>query len=321
MSRARILVVGAGALGSLYGGFLRLAGHDVTLLGRGPHLEAVRAGGLAIDGIFGAAHARGFAIATSPADAAGPFDLVVLAVKSYDVATATEELPPLLAREGALLALQNGLGHLEMLADRFGAERVLAAPVLIGATIAAAGHVRVTVYAKPVKIGPMRPGGFPQARRWAECLAAARIPSEPTDRLLAFLWEKMLYNLPLNALGAILRVPYGALGERAESRAIMDEVIEEGFMIAHAESSDLLWPDAAACRRHFYETLLPPTVAHRSSMLQDLERRRRTEIDAINGYVCRRGEALGIPTPRNGVLSGLVRAIETVARTAPATGG
>jgi 2-dehydropantoate 2-reductase len=120
----------------------------------------------------------------------------------------------------------------------------------------------------------------------------------------------MLYNLPLNALGAILRLPYGALADRADSRSIMDEVIEEGFAIARAESMDLLWRNAADCRDHFYRTLLPPTALHRSSMLQDLERGRRTEIDAINGYVCRRGRALGIPTPRNDVLTGIVRATE-----------
>src|SRR6185369_7681802 len=116
-----------------------------------------------------------------------------------------------------------------------------------------------------------------------------------------------------NALGAILRLPYGALGERDESRAIMDEVIEEGFAVASAESDDLLWPTAGDCRRHFYETLLPPTVAHRSSMLQDLERGRRTEVGAINGYVSRRAAELGLAAPRNLALTGLVRAIEGAA--------
>ena len=308
MSSARILVVGAGSLGSFYGGFLRLAGYDVTLLGRAAHVERIAERGLAIDGIFGAAEARGFSVATSASELTGSFDLALLAVKSYDVEAAARAVAGMVAPEGTVLALQNGLGHVALLADLFGEERVLAGPVLIGATIPEPGCVRVTVYAKPVKIGSPSAAGFARARLWAERLAAARIPSEPTDRLLAFLWEKMLYNLPLNALGAILRVPYGALAERSESRAIMDEVIEEGFAVAVAECSDLLWRSAAACREHFYGTLLPPTVAHRSSMLQDIERGRRTEIDAINGYVCRRGRTLGIATPRNDVLTGIVRA-------------
>jgi 2-dehydropantoate 2-reductase len=306
----RILVVGAGALGSFCGGFLRLAGHDVTLLGRPPHVTRIAERGLAIDGIFGAARADGFSVATASSELRGRFDVVVLAVKSYDVEAAARSVAATVATDGAVLALQNGLGHVELLCEIFEAGRVLAAPVLIGATVPEPGSVRVTVYAKPVKIGSPSPAGYDRALSVAAMLAAARIPSEPTDRLLAFLWEKMLYNVPLNALGAVLRLAYGALAERPESRAIMNEAIEEGFAVAAAECSDLLWRSAEECRDHFYRTLLPPTVAHRSSMLQAIERGRRTEIDAINGYVCRRGRALGIATPRNLTLTGLVRATE-----------
>jgi 2-dehydropantoate 2-reductase len=305
------LIAGAGALGSLYGAFLRRAGHRVTLLGRAEHLEAIRTRGLEVDGLFGEATVAGFELATRAGDVRGPFDLILLAVKSPAVESTARPLVRALAANGRLLALQNGLGHVEALTALVGAERLLAAPVLIGATVPAPGRVRVTVYAKPVKIGSPTPLGFEGARRWAETLSAAGIPSEPTDRLLAFLWEKMLYNLPLNALGAILRVPYGALAERAESRRIMDEVIGEALAIALADGADLLWTDAAACRDHFYGTLLPPTVAHRSSMLQDLESGRRTEIDALNGYVAQRGSLLGLQTPANLVLTGLVHAIES----------
>jgi len=307
----RILIAGAGALGSLYGAFLRRAGHRVTLLGRAEHLEAIRARGLDVDGLFGDATVAGFELATRAADVGGPFDLILLAVKSHAVESTVRPLVRALAANGRLLALQNGLGHVEALTALVGAERLLAAPVLIGATVPAPGRVRVTVYAKPVKIGSPSPLGLEGARRWAETLGAAGIPSEPSDRLFAFLWEKMLYNLPLNALGAILRVPYGALAERAESRRIMDEVIGEALAIALADGADLLWTDAAACRDHFYGTLLPPTVAHRSSMLQDLESGRRTEIDALNGYVAQRGSLLGLQTPANLVFTGLVHAIES----------
>jgi 2-dehydropantoate 2-reductase len=306
---ARILIVGAGALGSLYGGFLRRAGHEVTLIGRAAHLDAIRSRGLTIEGVFGRAQVGGFSLAVSAAQVAGPFDLIVLAVKSYDVASAVGRLVTALADDGAVLALQNGLGHLEILAERFGAGCVLAAPVLIGATIPTPGAVRVTVYVKPVKIGAPWADDR-RAKRWTAVLADAGLPSEPTERPMPFLWEKMLYNLPLNALGAVLRLPYGALAERPESRWIMDHVIEEGFAIARADGAELLWNSAAECRRHFYEVLLPPTVAHRSSMLQDIERGRRTEIDVINGYVCRRGEARAIPTPYNRVLAALVHTIE-----------
>ncbi len=250
----------------------------------------------------------------------GRFHLLVLGVKSYAAETTVRSLVGTLAEQGSLLALQNGMGHIEALSALVGAERLLAAPVLIGAALSAPGRVQVTVYAKPVKIGCASPRGLSSARRWAATLSEAGIPSEPTDRLLAFLWEKMLYNLPLNALGALLRLPYGALAERADSRRIMDDVICEAFAVARGDGADLLWADAAACRDHFYGTLLPPTTAHRSSMLQDLESRRRTEVDALNGYVVRRGAALGLSTPKNFVLTGLVHAIESRRDPAPRDG-
>ena len=136
------------------------------------------------------------------------------------------------------------------------------------------------------------------------------IPAEPTARILASLWEKVLYNAPLNPLGALLRVPYGELASRPETRAIMDEVIAEGFAVALAEGAELLWASADQCRAHFYERLLPPTAHHRSSMLRDLERRRRTEIDAMNGYIARKGAQVGVRAPSHAKLAEIVTRIE-----------
>lgn len=313
----RILVAGAGALGSMFAALLRRAGHEVTLLGRRPHLEAIARDGLRLDGIFGSDHVRGFSIALSAAEARGPFDLLVFTVKSYDLADTAATLAGALSSDGAALSVQNGLGNVEALAEVFGAGRVLGAPILIGAEVPAPGWVRVTVYAKPIQIGAPcgGPPGRDLAARWARLFAGARIPAEPTERLFAFLWEKLLYNAPLNALGALLRVSYGALAKHAETRAVMDAVIDEGFAVAERGRVDLLWQTAAECRRHFYQKLLPPTEHHRSSMLRDLERGRRTEIDAINGYLCARGGELGVPTPANRLLASLVRFAESRAAT------
>jgi 2-dehydropantoate 2-reductase len=237
-------------------------------------------------------------------------------VKSYDTESLVRAFPEALAEGAVVLSLQNGLGNLEVLARAFGRDRVLGAPVLIGAEMPAPAAVRVTVYAKPVKIGSPwgGPAGDREAARWAGVLAAAGIPAEPTDRLFAYLWEKVLYNAPLNPLGALLRVPYGVLAEHDDSRAVMDAVIDEAFSVALAEGVDLLWDRVDECRRHFYERLLPPTAHHRSSMLQDLERGKRTEIDALNGYIARRGTAQGIATPANTLLTRLVHFAEQRAR-------
>ncbi|MGH7856759.1 MAG: ketopantoate reductase family protein, partial [Candidatus Binatia bacterium] len=187
MKARRVLVAGAGGLGSVFGGFLRRAGHDVTLLGRPAHLEAIRRGGLRIEGIFGEAEVSGFGLATSGRETGGGFDLVIVAVKSYDTVAIAREVAGTLSETGSVLTVQNGLVHLEALAEVFERDRLLAAPVLIGAELPAPGRVRVTVYAKPVKIGA-RWGTGASAELWSEILNEAGIPAEPTDRLLGFLW-------------------------------------------------------------------------------------------------------------------------------------
>ncbi|MFN8641510.1 MAG: ketopantoate reductase C-terminal domain-containing protein, partial [Candidatus Binatia bacterium] len=148
------------------------------------------------------------------------------------------------------------------------------------------------------------------ARAWAARIDAAGVPAVYTETLPALLWAKVFYNGALNPLGALLDLHYGALSEHPESRALMDAAIDEAFAVAAAEGVALRWPDAAAYREEFYGRLVPATYDHRSSMLQDLERGRRTEIDAINGAVWQRGEARGIATPVNAALTRLLRTVE-----------
>jgi 2-dehydropantoate 2-reductase len=126
--------------------------------------------------------------------------------------------------------------------------------------------------------------------------------------LVAELWAKVLYNAALNPLGALLGVPYGRLAEDPDARATMDEVIDEAFAVATAAGVQLRWPAAAAYREVFYGRLVPATAEHRSSMLQDLERGRPTEIDALNGWVAGRGAELGVAAPVNATLARLIRA-------------
>jgi 2-dehydropantoate 2-reductase len=286
----------------------------VTLLGRETHLEAIRHEGLRIDGIWGEHHATGFECATRAEALRGPFEVALVCVKSYDTAAVAEAIAPHLAADSLVVSLQNGLGNVEALEERLGAARVLGARVIFGAVVTAPGRARVTVYAEPVLLGPWHaaPGDRRRdlARDWAERLSSCGIPSEATDSLPAALWAKVFYNAALNPLGALLGLHYGALAERPETRAAMDRIIDEAFAVAVAEGVALPWPDAAAYRDVFYERLVPSTYDHRSSMLQDLERGRPTEIDAINGAVWHRGAARGMGTPYNETLTRLVHSRE-----------
>jgi 2-dehydropantoate 2-reductase len=307
----RILIAGCGALGSVFGGFLRRAGYDVTLFGRAPHLDAIESDGLHIGGLWGEHTVRGFALARGAGDLAAEFDAAFLAVKSYDTRAMAESIAPHLAATGVVISLQNGLGNVELIAAAVGVERSLAARVIFGATVPRPGHVRVTVFADPTAIGALHAGDDPRldavARHWVDAVDAAGIPAVYSDRLPALLWAKVFYNAALNPLGALLGTHYGHLPERPDSCAIMDAVIDEAWSVARAERVDLAWSDAAAYRREFYDRLVPATYDHRSSMLQDLERGRRTEVDAINGAVWTRGARHGIATPHNELLTRLMR--------------
>lgn len=313
----RILIAGAGALGSVFGGFLRRAGDDVTLLGRAAHLDAIARDGLRIDGLWGAHVVRGFACASAAADLAGEFDAILLPVKAPDTAAMARAVVPHLAAGGVIVSLQNGLGNVETVEAIAGAERTLGARVIFGAAVPAPGRASVTVFADPTAIGALAPGIHPErdaaARAWAARCDAAGVPTVYTDRLPALLWAKVFYNAALNPLGALRRVHYGALPEAAETRAIMDAVIDEAFAVARADGAALPWPSADAYRGEFYGRLVPATYHHRSSMLQDLSLRRRTEIMAINGEIVRRGALHGIPTPVNADLVRRIQAAELAA--------
>ena len=207
---SRILIAGAGALGSVYGCFFRRAGYPVTLLGRTAHLDAIAASGLHIEGLWGEHHATGFDLITDATQAKTPFDAILISAKSCDTDAIAPAIAPVLAGDGVAISLQNGLGNVEKIAAQVGWERALAARVIFGAEVLAPGRVRVTVYADPVLIGVWQDGPGPHleaaARRWAERFAAAGIPAAYCDDIKAALWGKVLYNAALNPLSALLGV-------------------------------------------------------------------------------------------------------------------
>jgi 2-dehydropantoate 2-reductase len=311
MTPGPILVAGAGAVGSVVGGLLARAGAAVTLLGRPAHVTAIRSHGLRIDGLFGDHHVPNLATAAGLDELRGPYAAILLTVKAYDSAAMAAAVAPLLAPDGVVISLQNGLGNVEAAARAVGRDRVLGGRVIFGAEVGAPGRVRVTVIADPVLIGSPDPTAArlqAAAETWAACLATAGIPAAPTRGLVAELWAKVLYSAALNPLGALLGAPYGALAAGPDTRAIMDAVIDEAFAVARADGAALAWNDAAGYRATFYGRLVPSTAGHRSSMLQDIERGRPTEIDAINGEVVARGGRRGLAVPTNTLLCRLIRA-------------
>ena len=297
----RAAVLGAGAVGCYYGGMLARAGNDVTLIGRPAHVDAVRARGLRFEAL-GFDETVAVRASTEPAAVRGA-QLVLFSVKSTDTDEAAAQMAPHLEPGAIVVSLQNGVDNVERLQARL-AQPVLGAAVYVASEMAGPGHL------KHHGRGDLVIGGFgralpegvlAQARAWLE---GAGIAVTVSPNVAGELWAKLVANCAYNALSAIARMPYGKMIQVPGVRDVMRDVIDETLAVAKA-SGVVMAADVA--ERTFRIADAMPTQY--SSTAQDLARGKRTEIEHLNGYVVRRGEALGVPTPANRALAALVRAI------------
>lgn len=303
--------MGAGALGSVFGGLLAEHGHEVTFVGLDEHIKAIQQKGLVIRGIWGEHALREVPAFYGTEGLKGTVDAVLLSVKSYHTRQVIRQALPFMHEDTLVFSIQNGLGNWEEIAKAVGWDKTVGARVIFGAEIEEPGVARVTVYADKVLVGsPTGEAAADKIRQACRDFCASGIPTEISDRIESFLWGKVLYNCSLNALGAILNVPYGFLGEMPELRSIMRAIIDEIFLVAHAKGVPMVYSGPEDYWRFFLEKQLPPTIAHRSSMLQDMDRGRLTEIDSLNGAIARYGRELSVPTPVNETLTAIIKGIE-----------
>ncbi len=292
-----IVVFGAGSLGSLVGGLLARA-HEVTLVGRDPHVGHVSASGLRITG---AVETRVEPTATTDGtDLAA--DLAIVTVKSYDTASAADALAT--GRFDAALSLQNGLTE-GTLADRLDAP-VLAGTATYGARSLDPGHVECTGVGR-VTLGAREGGTSTIAERVGKAFRDGGIETLVAADMPRRRWEKLAVNAGINAVTALARVENGALGSD-DAATVAHDAARETARVARAEGVRLANRQARAA----IDGVIDATAANRSSMLQDVEADRRTEIDAINGVVVERAAThRHVDVPTNRTLTRLVRSWET----------
>jgi len=304
----RILVVGAGSMGSAAGGFMAKAGHDVTLVGRKNHMRAVREHGLRITGIWGEHHVDGMNAQTDfEGLRRGQFDLIIVAVKSYDTAEAIDSAKHLVDKDTLVLSYQNGLGNAETIAERVGWARTVGARVIYGVRIPEPGVAEITVIAEPTALGVYAPETPKErVREIVAAMEEAGLPTEYTDSIATKLWQKVTYNCALNPLSALLDVPYGRLAESEHTVNIMRDIIFEVYAVGKAMQVPLDPAEPEDYCDRFLNVLIPPTAAHYASMREDLRQGRRTEIDALNGAIVRYGKQKNVPTPANELLTRLM---------------
>lgn len=301
----RVAVLGAGAVGCYFGGMLARAGAPVTLIGRPAHVEAIRRDGLLLETTTFREQVRADA-ATEPS-AVGGHDLVLVCVKSADTEAAARAMAPHLAPHAVVASLQNGVDNATRMRPLVPAE-VLACVVYVGCEMAGPGHVRHTGRGDLVIGGPR--GSVEAARRAGEvaaCFERAGVGCAVSADVDADLWLKLIVNCAYNPVSALSRLQYGRLLESGDGPAVMGEVIAEAMAVARAEGIAL--PAEGLVERVMSVGKAMPTQI--SSTAQDINLGKRTEIDALNGYVAQRGAALGVPTPVNATLWRLVKLLET----------
>jgi 2-dehydropantoate 2-reductase len=299
----RVAVLGAGAVGCYFGGMLARAGHEVTLIGRPLHVDAFRARGLRFEGLKFDEVVP--VEASTEASAVRGCRLVLFCVKSTDTDSAAAQIAPHLDPGALVVNLQNGVDNTERIQARV-AQAVIPAVVYVATEMAGPGHLRHHGRGDLVigeLGGKLPPGALAQVQGWFE---AAGVPVAISDNVAGELWAKLVVNCAYNALSAITQLPYGKMIEGPGIRDVMRDVVEETLALARASGVSMA-RDMLARTYRIAEAM--PTQF--SSTAQDLARGKPTEIEHLNGFVVRRGAALGVPTPANRALYALVRLIES----------
>jgi 2-dehydropantoate 2-reductase len=299
----KIVLVGSGAMGCLFAGALTKSKEELWILDKNKErAEKISRDGITIEGI---SNLKASVEATVDPKDIGEAELVIIAVKSYHTKEAITAAKPIIGDNTIVLTLQNGLGNLEIIGEIAGYDKVIGGVTNQGATLIGLGHIRHAGRGETV-IGRIDGKITVQMRRIREIFNKAGFETRISRDIKGLLWSKLIINAAINALTAILRLPNGKLIEFEGTRKILREAVAEATKIAKRKRIKLIYDDTLTK----VEAVCEATATNISSMLQDVLRKKRTEIDFINGVIVRQGQELGIPTPVNSVLTELVKTIE-----------
>ncbi len=298
----RIAVVGAGAVGGYFGGMLARAGAPVVMIGRGALVEALTARGLLLDTLSFRETVR--VEASTQLSAVRGADIVLFCVKATDTTATARELAPFLEPGALVLSLQNGVDNVERIRA---AANISAWPavVYVAASVPEPGCVK-HVGRGDLVIGPEAE----QTRMLAALFARAGVGCRISANIDGELWVKLTANCALNAISALGRAKYGRIAKNADARRVMQAIVDEVLAVAHAARVVLPGLEDAHSAMQDAMRIAGQMTQAMSSTAQDLIRGKRTEIEALNGFIARRGMELGVATPVNHALFTLVRLAE-----------
>lgn len=299
----KTVMIGPGAMGSLFGGLLSRAGEELWLVGyRNEQVETICSVGLTLED-----KGKSQIIpmkATPDVTSVGKADLVIFFVKTYDTERAVSDSLVLEKEDTVFLTLQNGLGNEEAICKKIDRKKVMLGVTGHGATLLRPGHVRHAGWEKTF-VGELDHRITDRATRIAQMFCKAGIETQASPNIHDQVWGKLVVNAGINALTALTGFKNGQLLDYPETARLMERLVFEAAQVARRKGVHLEEDPIEKVRK-----AAEATRENRSSMGQDFDHRRRTEIDAINGAVVREAQALGIPVPFNQAVTDLVKAIE-----------
>ncbi|MFK7944897.1 MAG: ketopantoate reductase family protein [Paracoccaceae bacterium] len=294
----RVVVIGAGAMGGSMACALARSGAWVEIVDTdSAHVTVIGADGLAVENL---GEAGPVAAETMPGEG-GRADFVVVMTPAFETAKAAQTAAHVLKAEGSAVSLQNGLGNAEALIDVLGAGRVFMGSTRASADRPAPGRPRITKM-DPTSVGELDGSRSARTRWLADALTRGGMPAEVTDNIEGVLWSKFIHNCCINAPSAITGLRMGEVTRVPDLAPIRWQIAEEALAVARAKGIQLEYPDPVpVMQRHVWQKFTKP------SMLQHVEQGRLIEIDAINGWLVKEAEALGIDAPVNRIVTALAR--------------
>lgn len=290
----RIVVMGTGGVGGYFGARLAQAGHDVTFVARGRHLEAIRADGLRIASPCGDLHLKQVKATDNPAEI-GTTDLVLFCVKLWDTVAAAESIKPMLGEQTAVVSFQNSVVKDDILRQILGVKHVVGGACYIAAIIADPGLIQHTGTMQKLVFGEYDGTVTPRVTQFHDACIQAGIDVGVSSNIQQTIWEKFVLLVGLSATTSTARTPIGPIRGNERARAFLLDVMDEVVQVARAEGVSL--PADYAKDRLAFLDQVPATMT--SSMHGDLERGHRLELAWLSGDVVARGVRLGIATPCN----------------------
>ena len=288
----RIAVMGAGAVGAYFGGLLALAGNQVTFIARGEHLRAMQKDGLTLETPKGTLNVKNARFVGAPADL-DACDVVLFAVKAYDIEAAAAPLKPLVDGGAIIVSVLNGVDHQDRIGAVLGADRVLGGLALVSGVIIASGVIRYTSPMSALRFGEADGSMSARATAFRDACVAAGFGAELVADIRTAQWAKFV-GLATNAgLTSLIRLPAGYIYHDPEIIPLARRGFEEVAALARAQGIAL--PADAADRALAMHQSFPKTMY--ASMYHDVARGKPMELDSLSGYIVRKGRELGVPTP------------------------